>query len=109
MTVVGFELGRRVVTELGVEPSSLNYSGKVVGWAIDRRCEATLVLDAINKAGESRTTSPQKVIHSDHGANTRRGSSPRTSDAWGFSVRWGPWATATTTEGLKGAFIRSAC
>jgi putative transposase len=43
------------------------YSRKVVGWAIDRRCEAALVLDAINKAGASRTTSPSTVIHSDHG------------------------------------------
>ena len=43
------------------------YSRKVVGWAIDRRCEATLVLDAINRAGETRTTSPTTVIHSDHG------------------------------------------
>jgi transposase InsO family protein len=43
------------------------YSRKVVGWAIDRRCEAVLVLDAINKAGASRTTSPETVIHSDHG------------------------------------------
>jgi transposase InsO family protein len=44
------------------------YSRKVVGWAIDRRCEAALVLDAINKAGGSRTTSPSTVIHSDHGS-----------------------------------------
>ena len=44
------------------------YSRKVVGWAIDRRCEAALVLDAINKAGASRTTSPSTVIHSDHGS-----------------------------------------
>jgi len=44
------------------------FSRKVVGWAIDRRCEATLVLDAINKAGASRTTSPSTVIHSDHGS-----------------------------------------
>jgi len=43
------------------------YSRKVVGWAIDRRCESALVLDAINKAGESRKTSPSTVIHSDHG------------------------------------------
>ena len=27
------------------------FSRKVVGWAIDRRCESVLVLDAINKAG----------------------------------------------------------
>jgi putative transposase len=44
------------------------YSRKAVGWSIDRRCEAALVLDAINKAGESRTTSPSTVIHSDHGS-----------------------------------------
>jgi transposase InsO family protein len=44
------------------------YSRKAVGWAIDRRCEAALVLDAINKAGASRTTSPSTVIHSDHGS-----------------------------------------
>ena len=43
------------------------YSRKAVGWAIDRRCESALVLDAINKAGESRKTSPTTVIHSDHG------------------------------------------
>jgi transposase InsO family protein len=43
------------------------YSRKVVGWAIDRRCEAGLVLDAINEAGGSRATSPATVIHSDHG------------------------------------------
>ena len=43
------------------------YSRKAVGWAIDRRCESVLVLDAINKAGESRRTSPTTVIHSDHG------------------------------------------
>ena len=43
------------------------YSRKAVGWAIDRRCESALVLDAITKAGESRKTSPTTVIHSDHG------------------------------------------
>jgi putative transposase len=44
------------------------FSRKVVGWAIDRRCESVLVLDAINKAGGSRATSPETVIHSDHGS-----------------------------------------
>jgi putative transposase len=43
------------------------YSRKVVGWAIDRRCEAVLVNDALQKAGTSRPTSPSTVIHSDHG------------------------------------------
>ena len=41
------------------------YSRKVVGWAIDRRCEAALVNDALSKASASRPTSPSTVIHSD--------------------------------------------
>ena len=44
------------------------YSRKVVGWAIDRRCEAVLVNDALAKAGASRSTRPATVIHSDHGS-----------------------------------------
>src|ERR1700722_6906893 len=48
-------------------PKAGPYSRKVVGWAIDRRIESALVLDAINKAGESRTTSLTPGIHSDHG------------------------------------------
>jgi transposase InsO family protein len=44
------------------------YSRKVVGWAIDRRCEAVLVNDALTKASASRTTSAATVIHSDHGS-----------------------------------------
>ncbi|MGC1406941.1 MAG: IS3 family transposase, partial [Candidatus Dormiibacterota bacterium] len=44
------------------------YSRKVVGWAIDRRCEAPLVNDALTRAGSSRPTSAETVIHSDHGS-----------------------------------------
>jgi transposase InsO family protein len=47
------------------------YSRKVVGWAIDRRCETALVNDAVLMASESRTTSPSSVIHSDHGSQGR--------------------------------------
>ena len=43
------------------------YSRKVVGWAIDRRCEAALVNDALSKAAGSRRKSSPTVIHSDHG------------------------------------------
>ena len=43
------------------------FSRRVVGWAIDRRCEAPLVNDALTMAGGSRVTSPATVIHSDHG------------------------------------------
>ncbi len=44
------------------------FSRKVVGWAIDRRCEAALVNDALAKAGTSRPSGPATVIHSDHGS-----------------------------------------
>jgi transposase InsO family protein len=44
------------------------FSRKVVGWSIDRHCDADLVNDALRKAGASRTTSPTTIIHSDHGS-----------------------------------------
>ena len=44
------------------------FSRKVVGWAIDRRCESALVVDALNKAKESRPERASTVIHSDHGS-----------------------------------------
>jgi putative transposase len=44
------------------------YSRKVVGWAIDRRCEAKLVNDALSMAAGTRATSTSTVIHSDHGS-----------------------------------------
>lgn len=44
------------------------YSRRVVGWAIDRRNEATLVNDALVMAARSRTTSPRTILHSDHGS-----------------------------------------
>ena len=44
------------------------FSRKAVGWAIDRRCEAALVNDALSKAGAARPTTHSTVIHSDHGS-----------------------------------------
>jgi putative transposase len=44
------------------------FSRKVVGWAIDRRCESTLVNDALSMASSSRATTRATVIHSDHGS-----------------------------------------
>ncbi len=44
------------------------YSRRVVGWAIDRRCETALVNDAVLMASESRKTGPGSIIHSDHGS-----------------------------------------
>ena len=44
------------------------FSRRVVGWAIDRRNEATLVNDALIMAARSRATSPNTILHSDHGS-----------------------------------------
>jgi transposase InsO family protein len=44
------------------------FSRKVVGWAIDRRCESILVNDALSMAARTRITSPSTIIHSDHGS-----------------------------------------
>jgi putative transposase len=44
------------------------FSRRVVGWAIDRRNEATLVNDALTMAARSRATSPNTILHSDHGS-----------------------------------------
>ena len=47
------------------------FSRRVVGWSIDRRCEESLVKDALSMAGESRATDATSVIHSDHGSQLR--------------------------------------
>lgn len=52
------------------------FSRRVVGWAIDRRCETALVNDALTMAGESRATGSSSIIHSDHGSQFT---------SWGFS------------------------
>jgi putative transposase len=43
------------------------YSRRIVGWAIDRRNEASLVNDALTMAASSRVTSSSTILHSDHG------------------------------------------
>ena len=52
------------------------FSRRVVGWAIDRRCETTLVNDALSMAGEARSKGSRTVIHSDHGSQFT---------SWGFT------------------------
>ena len=44
------------------------FSRKVVGWSIDRHCDANLVNGALTRAGTERAVSPSTVIHSDHGS-----------------------------------------
>lgn len=44
------------------------FSRKVVGWSIDRHCDANLVNAALTRAGAERVVSPSTVIHSDHGS-----------------------------------------
>jgi transposase InsO family protein len=43
------------------------FTRKVVGWAIDRRCETALVNDALAMANDSRRSGTSTIIHSDHG------------------------------------------
>jgi transposase InsO family protein len=50
------------------------FSRRVVGWAIDRRCESALVKDAVSMAAASRPSG--SIIHSDHGSQFT---------SWGFS------------------------
>lgn len=52
------------------------FSRKVVGWAIDRRCETALVNDALAMANGSRQASTSTIIHSDHGSQFT---------SWGFT------------------------
>ena len=52
------------------------FSRKVVGWAIDRRCESALVNDALAMANAARNATTSTVIHSDHGAQFT---------SWGFT------------------------
>jgi putative transposase len=71
------------------------FSRRVVGWAIDRRCEAALVNDALSMAAGSRATSGSTVILSDHASSSRGASASSSANtaSWG---RWAPLATATT-------------
>jgi putative transposase len=52
------------------------FSRRVVGWAIDRRCDTALVNDAVVMAADSRQTGSSSIIHSDHGSQFT---------SWGFS------------------------
>ncbi len=44
------------------------FSRQVVGWSIDRRCEAALVNDALTMANNARRPGTSTIIHSDHGS-----------------------------------------
>jgi len=69
------------------------YSRRVVGWAIDRRCETALVNDAVLMASESRKTGPGSIIHSDHGSQGEFIWSSQHLDHGG--ARWGPCGSAS--------------
>jgi putative transposase len=44
------------------------FTRRIVGWAIDRRCEAALVNDALTMANNARRPGTSTIIHSDHGS-----------------------------------------
>jgi transposase InsO family protein len=52
------------------------FSRKIVGWAIDRRCESALVNDALAMAQAARASTSSTIIHSDHGTQFT---------SWGFT------------------------
>jgi putative transposase len=62
------------------------YSRRVVGWAIDRRNEATLVNDALTMAANSRAISTETILHSDPGSQGEFNRSSQHLDDGG--VRW---------------------
>jgi len=93
-------------------------SRRVVGWALADHMRTELVEDALTMAFEHRAPEKGVIFHSDrccddrlNSVNTPRGSSPRTSGAWGSGIRWGPSATAMTTPpwSPSGARCRSTC
>jgi putative transposase len=88
------------------------YSRKVVGWAIDRRCETVLVNDALAKAGA------RSAVGTRH-RHPLRPRQPAQFTSWAFTenvrrlaspARWAPPATATTTPpwSRSGARCRSS-
>lgn len=44
------------------------YSRRIVGWAIDSRQDATLVVNALDMAIRNREPKPGGIVHADHGA-----------------------------------------
>jgi len=52
------------------------FTRRIVGWSIDRRCEAALVNDALTMANNSRRPGTSTIIHSDHGTQFT---------SWGFT------------------------
>jgi len=50
------------------------YSRKIVGWSIGRTLEATLVIDALNQALETRNPASGLIVHSDRGVQYACGS-----------------------------------
>lgn len=48
------------------------YSRRVVGWKLDQRIDASLVIEALNKAlGHRRVESEKLLIHTDEGSQYR--------------------------------------
>jgi putative transposase len=54
------------------------FTRRIVGWAIDRRCETALVNDALAMANDARRPGTSTIIHSDHGSQFT---------SWGFTER----------------------
>jgi hypothetical protein len=75
------------------------FSRKVVGWSIDRHCDANLVNAALTRAASERVISASTVIHSDHGS---QGEFKRSSQHFDLGGVYGK--TSRMDEGTDGPF-----
>ena len=80
------------------------YTRRVVGWAIDRRNEATLVNDALTMAASSRDTALGTLLRADHGSQFT---------SWNFSQNLGrqrlPGSMSTVGDCYDNSPMESFC
>jgi putative transposase len=73
------------------------FSNRIVGWAIDERMKARLVVAAIEMAVARRGEVAGCILHTDRGRNFAPGRCTGPWPATGWSARWARSAPLTTT------------
>lgn len=74
------------------------FSRRIVGWSIDSKQDATLVVNALDMAIRNRRPEPGGIVHADHGTHSSRpGCSGRRSALPAYCRASAPSATAWTT------------
>jgi transposase InsO family protein len=74
------------------------FSRRIVGWSIDSRADATLVVNALDRAIRNRRPTANGVVHADHGTQFPLGCSAKTSAPQGYCRPSGRLVTAWTTR-----------